>query len=305
MGRPSFAAAAAVLLVVVVGCAGCAGPRAKREFVQQAQRLHESVLSPALTRDAELAEYIQAVGDRLVDGARAAAPDKAADPILSRLRFHLVSADLPNVFTTGGAHVYVYSGLLRPGVCDTEEELAAAMAHAVAHVMNLDVQNVLKGVDPRSPPPAVAWRFVTNRFTAQQEWESDKLAFGMYARAGWDPEQFGNLFLKLSDRYPGPAAVDRAPLSIRPEAARVSGVDVQRGGRRHPPVADRRTFNDLRRRALSQAAAATNPAALAPEAQIILWAFPNCILPFDLPGQVDAQELLRPRPPQSPPMEPS
>ena len=283
---------------------GCAGPRAKREFVQQADRLHQSVLAPANTPDAELADYVQTVGDRLLEGARAAAPDKAADPLFGRIRFHLVSADLPNVFTTGGSHVYVYSGLLRPGVCDTEEELAAAMAHAVAHAVNLDVQNVLKDVDPRSPPPAVAWQFVTNRFTAQQEWASDKLAFAIYARAGWDPEQYGNLFLKLSDRYPGPAAVDRAPLSIRPEAARVSGVEPQRRWRR-APVADRRTFTDLRRRAVSLAAAATNPATLSPESQIILWALPNCVLPFDLPGQVDAQELLRPRPPATPPIEPS
>ena len=47
-------------------------------------------------------------------------------------------------------------------------------------------------------------------------------------------------------------------------------------------------------------AAATNPAQ-AQEAQIFLWAFPNCILPFDLPYQKQAQEPLRPRPPQPQP----
>ena len=57
---------------------GCAGPRAKREFVQQADRLHQSVLAPANTPDPELADYVQTVGDRLLEGARAAAPVLAA-----------------------------------------------------------------------------------------------------------------------------------------------------------------------------------------------------------------------------------
>jgi hypothetical protein len=295
--------ASAVALAAVSGL-GCAGPRAKPQFVQQAQRLHDKALAPAISRDGDLADYVQAVGERLLEGARAAAPDKAADPVFSRLKFHLVGAELPNVFTTGGTHVYVYSGLLRPGVCDTEEELAAAMAHAVAHAMNLDVQNTLRDPDARLPPPAVAWQFVTNRFTPQQEWAADKLAFAMYARAGWDPEQYGNLYLKLGDRYPGRPENGRAPLSYRTEAGRVSGLEPQRRWRQ-PPVADRRTFNDLRRSATSLGTAATGPALLAPEAQIILWALPNCVLPFDLPGQVQAQELLRPRPQAGPPVEPN
>jgi hypothetical protein len=92
-------------------------------------------------------------------------------------------------------------------------------------------------------------------------------------------------------------------------------VDPQRRWRR-PPVADRRTFTDLRRRAhfvggappgptSSPATTAPVTVAVPPEAEIILWALPNCILPFDLPGQVQAQELLRPRPPPKTPIEPS
>lgn len=297
--------------MVLCLCAGCTGPRARREFVRQAERLHESSLTPAVLRDDLVAAYLQEVGQRLIEGARAEAPDKASDPLFARLRFHLVNTpDLPNVFTTGGSHVYVYSGLLRSGVCDTEEELAAAMAHAVAHALNLDVQNALGQADPRTPPPGVAWQFVSNRFTAQQEWEADKLAFAIYVRAGYDPELFGNLFQKLSDRYPGRAAVDRAPTWIRPQVALRSTLDLRRI-RRRPPVADRRMFADLRRQAQSPAATGQSPAdppadpAAAEEAQIFLWAFPNCILPFDLPRQQQAQELLRPRPPAEPPIEPN
>ena len=298
----------AAVLAATLFATGCSAPRAKREFVLQAQRLHDAALAPGVTRDQLLAEYVQRVGDRLVEGARSAAPDKASDPLFQKMHFHLVNADLPNVFTTGGSHVYVYSGLLNPrnGGCETEEELATAVAHALAHALNMDVQNSLAKADPRAVPPAVAWQFVTNRFTAQQEWAADKLAFAIYAKAGYDPEVFGNLFVRLGDRFPGPAAVDRAPPSIRPEAARVSGVSTQ-GTRRRPPVADRRTFLDLRRQA--QSLSASGPAATLPaqaqEAQIFLWAFPNCVLPFDLPAQQQAQELLRPRPPPEGPKEPN
>ena len=302
MRRFSLVLSAALL----VSSLGCAGPRARSEFVQQAQRLHDAALAPALTRDADLALYIQMVGERLVNGARAAAPDKASEPIVSKLKFHLVNANLPNVFSTGGTHVYVYSGLLRNRVCDTEEELAAAMAHALAHVLNLDVQDTLAKADPRTPPAAVAWQLVTRRFTAQQEWAADKLAYAIYVRAGYDPEQYGNLFAKLSDQYPGPAAVDRAPLSIRPEVSRVSGV-VPNHKWRDRPVADRRTFLDLKRQSQSPSgggAPASNPTQ-AQEAQVFLWAFPNCVLPFDLPDQQRAQEILRPRPPTGPVVEPN
>ena len=302
MRRRPFVIAAALLAF----SAGCAGPRAKTEFVQQAQRLHDASLAPALTRDADLALYVQMVGERLVEAARAAAPEKAGEPIISRVKFHLVNAGVPNVFTTGGSQIYVYSGLLRNRVCDTEEELAAAMAHALAHVLNLDVQNTLGKADPRTPPPGVAWQFVTNRFTAQQEWAADKLAYAIYVRAGYDPDLYGNLFAKLSDQYPGPAAVDRAPLSIRPEVARVAGVEPQRKWRK-APVADRRTFVDLKRQSQSQSSGGgpTSNPAQAQEAQVFLWAFPNCVLPFDLPDQQRAQEMLRPRPPVTPPIEPN
>ena len=292
---------------LVLFSVGCAGPRAKREFVEQAQRLHDASLAPALTHDDRLARYVQRVGDRLAEAARAIAPDKTGDPLFSRMKFHLVNADLPNVFTTGGSHVYVYSGLFRNGVCDTEEELATAMAHALAHAVNLDVQNTLGKADPRMPPAGVVWQFVTHRFTAQQEWAADKLAFAIYSRAGYDPEQYGNLYVKLSDRYPGGERYDRAPLRIRPEAARpsISGV-VPKPAWRDAPVADRRTFAELKRNAqsLGPAAAPTSNPTATQEAQIFLWAFPNCVLPFDLPRQQQAQELLRPRPVE-PPIEPN
>jgi predicted Zn-dependent protease len=289
---------AAVLLPALLS--GCNGPRPARAFVEQARRLHTDALVSAVAQEGDLNEYVQMVGDRLMGGAREAAPEKARDPMFGRMKFHVVNVATNNVFTTGGEHVYVYTGLI--AACENEEELAAAMAHAVAHALNLDVQNLPIRPDRRGqqPPDAITWQFVTNRFTAQQEWAADKLAFACYVRAGWDPDRFGTLFTRLGDEYRGPTSVDRAPLTIRPEAARVSGVDPNRRWRK-PPVADRRSFGDLREAARSLAE--RSPRGMA--AEVLLRAMPNCILPADQPEQVQAQEMIRPVPPPQVPIEPN
>jgi len=295
--RPAPPAVATLLLLAL--SAGCHGPRPAKAFVDQAQRLHTDALVSAVAREPDLSEYVQLIGDRLVAGAREAAPDKARDPLFARMKFHVVSVATDNVFTTGGDHVYVYAGLI--AACENEEELAAAMAHALAHAVNLDVQNLPIRPEPRGQPPAaVVWQFVLHRFTAQQEWAADKLGFAIYARAGWDPDRYGTLYTRLGDQYRGPTAVDRAPLSIRTEAARVSGVDPSRRWRK-PPVADRRTFQEMRDAARSLAANAQQGMA----AEVMLRALPNCVLPADQPDQLQAQEMLRPVPPPQTPMEPN
>lgn len=295
--RNAPALAAILLLLSII--TGCKSPRPAGAFVRQAGRLHADALVSAVSRQPTLAEYVQLVGDRLMAGAREQAPEKSRDPMFARMKFHVVDVGTVNVFHTGGDHVYVYAGLIAS--CETEEELAAALAHSVAHALNLDVQNLPIRPDPRGrPPQAMAWDFVTNRFNAQQEWAADKLAFAIYARAGWDPDRFGTLYTRLADDYRGPSSVDRAPLSIRPEAARVSGVEPNWRWRRQP-VADRRTFARMRESARS--VVATAPRGIA--AEVLLRALPNCVLPGDQPEQLDAQEMIRPLPPPTTPIEPN
>lgn len=299
MPAPRIAPALPVILLLLSAVAGCNGPRPAGAFVRQADRLHADALVSAVSRESTLAEYVQLVGERLMAGAREQAPEKSRSPMFARMKFHMVDVATVNVFHTGGDHVYIYAGLV--AACDNEEELAAALAHSVAHALNLDVQNLPIRPDPRGrPPEAVAWDFVTNRFNAQQEWAADKLAFAIYARAGWDPDRFGTLYTRLGDDYRGPSSVDRAPLSIRPEAARVSGVEPNRRWRKQP-VADRRTFAQMREAARS--VVATAPQGMA--AEVLLRALPNCVLPGDQPEQLEAQEMIRPLPPPTTPIEPS
>jgi hypothetical protein len=186
---PRRGLAAAVLLVVAgaLGGTGCATNRApSARFVQQADQLHAEALASTVTPDDDLNEYVQVIGRRLEKAAREETPDKARGPFFQNMRFYVVDSPVINVFTTGGSHVYVYRGLF--DFCNSEEELAAAMAHAYAHALNLDAETT--GMNPPERPRPlrqVVWDYVVNRFDAQHEGESDKLAFRLYARAGWDP----------------------------------------------------------------------------------------------------------------------
>ena len=277
------------------GCGNNRAPAAR--FVQQAEQLHTRALAATVTPDDDLNAYVREIGQRIETAAKAEAPDKAAGPFFQSMQFHLVDVPIINVYTTGGSHVYVYRGLF--DFCNSEEELAAAMAHAYAHALNLDAEGT--GMNPPERPRSMrqtAWEYVANRYAATQEEEADKLAFRLYARAGWDPALYEVLFSRLSDKYPGAPAPDRQPLAGRGAAARFQTAGVPRKWRQLP-VADPRTFAALRDQATSMRSADTS------EGRLYLLAFPNCILSRDLPEQQKAQGLLRPAPPPAVQVEPN
>jgi predicted Zn-dependent protease len=291
----------ALTLMLTVGCAQNRAPSAR--FLKQAEQLHNTALSSTITPDDDLNDYVHEIGKRLEDAAREVAPDKARGPFFQTMRFHLVDSPVINVFTTGGSHIYVYRGLFE--FCRSEEELAAAIAHVYAHALNLDTETT--GMVPaEEAPPArqLVWDYVVNRFGAQHEEESDKLAFRLYARAGWDPARFEVLFGRLSDEYPGPPAADRMPLAERGSLARSMVAEVPKKWRQLP-VADARTYESLRKHAASLRFTSAAGTSDNKEALLYLVAFPNCILSHDLPQQIQAQELLRPPPPPQTTVEPN
>jgi predicted Zn-dependent protease len=287
----------ALLLPVIFCFVGCTAPAPSAQFVAQADRLHDGAIASAVASSTDLRDYLQLIGDRVADGARKAAPNRANEQLLTQLRCHLVNCPTINAFYTGGNHVYVYSGLM--GICENEDELAAAVAHEYAHAMALDLEKTKMRPDPNRPLPAVAFEFVVNRLTADQESAADELAMLIYSRAGWDPQRFPVLFEHLNSIAPVNSALDRAPLPIRSQRLRASISQVSREWRQ-APVADPKTFTVLR----SQAASAGQGAG-SPEAQIYLRAFPNCMLSGDPPETRDAQEKLRPPPPPAAKLEPS
>lgn len=276
-----------LLLLAATGCNTAPVPAA--EFVAQADRLHNEALASTVTPDPDLREYFIELGKRVIDGATKTNPNFTRDPVFAGMQFQLVGSGTPNAFTTGGRYVYIYAGLL--AACESEEELAAVMCHQFAHAIDLDVQKTDMRPSENNSVDQIAYLFVANRFTQGMEREAEERALEFYARGGWDPQRYADLFDRIRLRGTVATSPDRLALEARAATAReqVRKLPPQSRNWRQANVADPPTFLDLRQRG----AAGGERAAPGNRAWLFLRAFPNCVLPSDTPAQQAAQEQLR------------
>ncbi|CAN5372923.1 hypothetical protein BH09PLA1_BH09PLA1_30350 [soil metagenome] len=227
-----------ILTVTVATLMGFAGGCANdRSVIDNAKEMH-GTLEPAVMQDQKLSQYLQQVGDRIIDAAREADREKVGPKahfdsnqkddwmFSNRMQFHLVNSKTLNAFTTGGEHMYIYNELLQQ--CATEDELAAVMAHEYAHVYGRHVQkgtnrqlplliggalaggaagyalggkdNRLTGASAGAAVGAAGGQFANMGFTRKDEDEADKYGFYFYSRAGWDPDHFGDFFQHMIDK---------------------------------------------------------------------------------------------------------
>ena len=127
----------------VIGLLG--GCATDQKVIAQANDVN-GTLQPAFITQADVAGYVQKVGDRIVDAARVAAKDGYKDHDLDKsswmfkdIQFHLVNSETLNAFTTGGEHVYLYSQLFQD--VDSEDAFAAVVAHEFGHIYGRHVQS--------------------------------------------------------------------------------------------------------------------------------------------------------------------
>ena len=288
------------LLTALSAVAGCQNnPVPAAEFVNQAERFHREALASTINpSNRDLNEYISEVGRRVIEGASEATEGRFSDPVFANMQFHLVGSDVPNACTTGGRHVYIYNGLFQ--LCRSEEELAAVMAHEFAHAVDLDVQRTGMRPPANNTLDQIAFAFAQFPFSPGVERAADARAFRFYARAGWDPEKFGNVFeslrqagLEAGGAGRGVPNVPGVPLSARGAAADALASELPAAARkwRRATVADARTFLQLRDQAKSRPA--DGRFSSQNRSWLYLEAMPNCLLPGDLPVQKRAQEQLR------------
>jgi predicted Zn-dependent protease len=215
-------------LSLVTGCAS------DKSVVSQAANVHTE-LEPAVMDDPALANYLQRLGDRIIETTRVLnqqhnfAPENAKGKnnewmFGKNMKFHFVNSDQLNAFTTGGEHMYIYTELFEKS--RSEDELAAVMAHEYAHVFG---RHVAKGMNRQYGALAAAaaaaaggyalggkekgteyatagaglglaaGQFANMGFTRKDEAEADKLGFYIYSHAGWDPNKFDDFFQAMID----------------------------------------------------------------------------------------------------------
>jgi predicted Zn-dependent protease len=205
-----------------------------KTVIAQADQVHGQ-LSAAIIHDPDVERYMDAVGDRIIQGAMEynTDPDKGDDKrnkadnswlYKGNIQFHLVNSKTLNAFTTGGQHVYIYNELFQQA--KSEDELAAVMAHEFAHIY---CRHVASGMTRQTEAGAVAAlaglagaavaggksggssqavslgaagagaaaQFISQGYTRGDEDEADKYGFSFYIRAGWDPDHFADFFKRM------------------------------------------------------------------------------------------------------------
>jgi predicted Zn-dependent protease len=322
-----------LLLLLLLGllsltATGCA---TDKQVISQANQFHTS-LEPAVIKDAQLSKYIQTVGDRII--AAAEALDKQGFGPASHkkesaawmfakggMQFHFVNSKTINAFTTGGNHMYVYTELFQK--CDTEDELAAVMAHEFAHVYARHVQKGMNrqivtmvgaaGVGAAGYAAggkehgqqyasagaglaAMAGQYFGMSYTREDEDEADRLGFQFYSHAGWDPNRFADFFRKMISMgmdTQSAAASDHPTLKSRVEKTdqRVKNLPPEASRWRQQPVASPSELRQYQQRTASLATTMPNDQQLQQSKELLAALPRSCLTPRDqaLPDQQDAQ----------------
>jgi predicted Zn-dependent protease len=236
-----------LVLLLIVGMGFFAGCATDRQVISQATTVHQG-LEPAVMNDPQLSNYLEKVGQRIVDvadeldkqGYGPASHKKGEDTswMFKDMQFHFVNSKTLNAFTTGGKHMYIYNELFQ--TVKNEDELAAVMAHEYAHVYArhvakaMDRQYAMLGLaagagvagaaagysaddkqgaltygSAAAGAALLAGQFLGMGFTRDDENEADKLGFQFYVRAGWDPDRFAGFFQTLIDK-----GLDKTPEAL-------------------------------------------------------------------------------------------
>jgi predicted Zn-dependent protease len=322
---PCLICVLAALSVLSTGCAN------DKQVISQANQFHSS-LEPAVINDAQLSRYIQTVGDRIIAAAQeldkqgfgpASHKKESATWMFDKggMKFHFVNSKTINAFTTGGNHMYVYTELFRN--CETEDELAAVMAHEFAHVyarhvqkgMNRQIVTMLgaAGVgaagyaaggkehgaqygSAAAGLAAMAGQYFGMSYTREDEDEADRLGFQFYSRAGWAPDRFADFFRKMISMgmdTQSAATSDHPTLKSRVEKTnqRVKNLPPESSRWRQQPVASPSELRQYQQRAAQLATTMPNDQQLQQSKELLAALPRSCLTPRDqsLPDQEAAQ----------------
>lgn len=155
-----------------------------------------------LVNDPAALAYVRQVGERL----------HAQTPLADRpFDFEIVADPTVNAFSIPGGHVYVNQGLI--GAIDKADELAAVMAHEIAHVVHRDVLkqmdqqqeisaigSILLGQNPGVLQQLLAQIIAGGamaRFSRADEKRADDTGLDIMYHANYDPHGMLDMFNRL------------------------------------------------------------------------------------------------------------
>lgn len=307
-----------LMLSLQVGCMV-----SDKQVIAQAADVHQG-LSPAVVTDAQLSTYIENVGHRLIEAARIVhESEKAKDTqdstwmFSNKMQFHMVASETLNAFTTGGTHMYIYTGLFQD--TKSEAELAAVMSHEFAHVYARHVAKgmarqqyalvgaaaagaagyALAGDDKLGSAAGFAGaagavgQFMGMGYGREDEREADRLGFRFYVQAGYDPKEFSGFFKSMikqgHDSTPEMLSTHPSLESRVVEIEKsVAELPANADSLRRQPEANSARYRELQARSKTVVASMPKDQTLQ-EAALLASAIPNHMLPVQEPKQQQAQ----------------
>jgi predicted Zn-dependent protease len=194
-----------------------------KQLAQEVQRQAHVVDDPLV------GEFLNRLGQNLVRSSDAKVP----------FQFQVIEGEAPNAFALPGGYIFVYTGLLR--LADEEAELAAAVAHEVAHVAarHMTCQATKSQIANIASLPATillgGWGGVAARqaagiaiptaflhFGRKDETEADYLGVQYLYAAGYDPTAAITIFEKIESlNRKRPGLLDRVFSSHPMDADRI------------------------------------------------------------------------------------
>ncbi|MDP1897473.1 MAG: M48 family metalloprotease, partial [Sulfurimicrobium sp.] len=200
--------------------------------LQQEQRIGESIMadiraSRELMRDAEVTDYLNALGARLIANSQDSA---------RIFEFFALRDSTLNAFALPGGFIGVHSGLILSA--QSESELASVLAHEISHVTQRHLARVIAGTQKntlttlaalavailaaRSNPQVANAALVTAQatgvqsrldYTREHEREADRIGLQVLNASGFDPRAMVDFFGRMQ-KY-GRLYENNAPVYLR------------------------------------------------------------------------------------------
>jgi predicted Zn-dependent protease len=197
--------------LILFSCA-TTGPGGKKSFIliseSQEIALGQSVSEQVMGQEKALADdqwqtYLTEVGKKI-----AAVSDRSTLPF----HFTVLDNDQINAFATPGGYLFFYTGILR--MMETEDELAAVMAHEISHVVGRHsvktiqtyyggaiAANILLGDQAEKEIgqiTEIVFGLALRGYGRSNEHEADEYGLHYMTKAGYNPQAMVTMFEKLA-----------------------------------------------------------------------------------------------------------
>jgi predicted Zn-dependent protease len=186
-----------------------------KQDVALGKQMNEQMLESGefrLSRSSRLANYVDSIGQRLTQNS-----DRSDLPFT----FQVVQDDAINAFATTGGYVYMTTGSLE--AADNDDQVAAVLAHEIAHITQRHVLKQLQqtmlaqagasalGVDD-SRVVGVAVELALRRpHSREAEYEADEVGLELMHRSGYDPQGMPDFLSKLLSESSPPQFLSTHP----------------------------------------------------------------------------------------------